>query len=83
MITILDVAKARGVQADAQGCINGAEFDRVGLPIMGGCQVCGATIAAYNSHPGRNGYLIGSCCAAPEDTYSTVQEFEADEGASV
>ncbi|MEE9386107.1 MAG: hypothetical protein V3V08_22065 [Nannocystaceae bacterium] len=77
MITILDVAKARGVHVDDDGTINGAEFERVGLPFLGGCQVCEACIAPYNAHPGRNGYLIGSCCAQPDDTFETVEEFEA------
>ncbi|MEE9383202.1 MAG: hypothetical protein V3V08_07295 [Nannocystaceae bacterium] len=78
MITILDIARARGVQDDGNGAINMGEFERVGLPMLGGCQVCGACIAPYNAHPGRNGFLIGSCCAAPEDTYPTVAAFEAD-----
>lgn len=77
-ITILEVAKARGVKEDDTGTINGAEFERVGLSIMGGCQICEATLGCYNAHPGRNGFWIGTCCARSEDTYATVAEFEAD-----
>ena len=57
-ITVLDVAKARGVQEDSEGCISAAEFERVGLPFMGGCARCGATIAAYNAAPSRVGFLM-------------------------
>lgn len=38
------------------------DFDILDLPMMGGCSGCGASIAAFNSHFGKNGYLIGACC---------------------
>lgn len=74
--TILDIAKARGVEEDENGGINGAEFARVGLPLMGGCQVCNATIAAYNAYPGINGYLVGSCCVEEVEVFETIAAFE-------
>ena len=55
-VTILELAKHRGAE-EVEGSINGAEFEKVGLPIMGGCEICGATIAAYNACPTRTGYL--------------------------
>ena len=76
MITILDIAKHRGVHIDVDGCIAASEFSRVGLPFFGGCQDCGATIAAYNAHPGRNGLLFGSCCAEPGEIYESIETFE-------
>jgi len=82
MITILDIAKARGAK-EHNGALHMGEFDRLGLPMFGGCQVCNASIAAYNAHPGRNGYLIGSCCACPEDTYETVAEYNMAEETAV
>lgn len=56
-ITFLDLAVHRGAkrQEDQTG-INGAEFERVGLQIMGGCEVCGASLAAYNGYPAKSGY---------------------------
>lgn len=56
-VTILELAKHRGAQEQDGGGISGAEFERVGLPIMGGCEVCGATVAAYNACPAKSGYL--------------------------
>lgn len=73
--TILDIAVAWGASEDERGGINGGEFARLGLPIMGGCQVCGATIAAYNAHPGTNGYLVGSCCVAGVEVFETIEDF--------
>ena len=55
-ITILDLARHRGAR-EVDGSINGAEFDRVGLSIMGGCEICHASIAAYNAYPSKSGYL--------------------------
>ncbi len=74
--TILDIAIARGVKKDDNGSINGGEFNRVGLPFMGGCQNCGATIAAYNSYPGTNGLLVGGCCVEMVEVFETVEAFE-------
>lgn len=78
MITILQIAKARGVHVDEHGCIDGAEFERVGLPLMGGCYYCHATIAAYNAYPGRNGYWHCADCINDDAGYQTVAEFEED-----
>lgn len=73
--TISDIAIARGARV-VDGGINGSEFERVGLPMMGGCQGCGASIAAYNAYPGTNGYLVGGCCRGQFDIFETVDEFE-------
>jgi len=74
----MDIAFARGVQKDDRGGVNGAEFHRVGLPILGGCAMCGATIAAYNAAPGRNGYLLClNGCVSEETGFPTVEAFEA------
>lgn len=76
-VTILDVAKARGAREDERGGINGAEFARVGLPIIGGCQFCGATVAAYNACPSQSGYLRCANGCIDNDGFETVAEFEA------
>jgi len=57
MITILDLALHRGAKADEDGSINGSEFEKVGLPLLGGCELCGACIAAYNACPSKSGYF--------------------------
>lgn len=57
-ITIRDLAIHRGAHQN-DGGINGAEFNRVGLAIMGGCIGCGASLAAYNAYPSKEGYW---CC---------------------
>lgn len=52
-VTILDVAKFMG----AKEPFTLGTFEDLELPFFGGCQVCHATIAAYNACPSRNGYL--------------------------
>lgn len=74
MITILDVAKARGVQESEDGSINGSEFERVGLPIMGGC-MCNTTVGCYNAYPSKTGYLGCEDCIGDQG-FETVEEFE-------
>jgi len=70
-ITILDAATAI-LGRPAQ---TGGDFDEAGLEIMGGCQNCGATLAAYNASPSRSGYwkCAGSCIG--DDGFHTVSEF--------
>jgi hypothetical protein len=80
-ITILDVATAQGAQPDAAGGISMAEFDRLGLPFFGGCEVCAASIAAYNACPSRTGYLRCAKGCIGDQGFATVDEFlqfEAD-----
>jgi len=76
MITILEVAKARGISEDKGGLISGAEFDRVGLPMLGGCQSCGACIGPGDAYPSRTGYLQCGDCIYEEIGFETVDEFE-------
>lgn len=75
MITIMDVAESRGVKIDDDGGVRAQEFERVDLPVMGGCCVCGATVSPYNAYPGKNGKLhckddIG------DKGFKAVEEFE-------
>ena len=72
MITILELAQAMGVEATEDGLISMAEFDRLGLPMMGGCQVCQASIAAYNACPTTTGNLSCNNCVGAEG-YATVE----------
>ena len=78
MITLIDVAVGRGAQQAENGSFSGAEFDKVGLPLTGGCQACGAVIAAYNAAPTKTGWL--SCATdacAGDQGFATIAEFEA------
>ncbi len=50
------------------------DFEEAKLPMIGGCLECGATIAAFNAHPTKTGYLMGSCCVTKDVGYDTVQE---------
>jgi hypothetical protein len=74
MITILDVAIARGAKEEAGGYSAG-EFERLGLPFLGGCCRCEATIACYNACPSQTGYLMCKQCIEGHG-FETVQSFE-------
>jgi len=66
-MSFLDIAIALGVKKDEEmGGYNGADLWEHNLPIMSVCVSCGATLAAYNSYPARDGYIY---CAEdhPED----------------
>ena len=41
---------------------NGADYEELGLPMMGGCADCHASIAAFNSYPSKTGYLMCKDC---------------------
>lgn len=77
-ITVLELAKHRGAE-EVDGGINGAEFHRVGLPFMGGCEGCEACIAAYNAYPTKSGYLrCADCVYVAANGYETVEEANRD-----
>lgn len=67
-ITIHDIAEERlklaGNWPGEGAGINGAEYESVGLQIMGGCAGCGAQLAAYNAYPSTNGYWHCRTCLA-------------------
>jgi hypothetical protein len=53
---------------------NGADYEQAGLPMMGGCEHCGASIAAYNAYPSTSGYLRCADCIG-DDGYPTADAF--------
>ncbi len=56
-----------GIGAEEPSGLNGADYAAVGLEILGGCEVCGASIAAYNACPSRSGYWrCANGCIADE-----------------
>jgi hypothetical protein len=74
-ITLLQLAEYRGVEHTQDGGITGGAFMRVGLPMIGGCQRCGATIAAYNASPSKTGYLM---CSGGEDEGGCIDDLGFD-----
>lgn len=78
LMSILDMARAKGAKPDEKGCYNGAELYRVGFDILGGCQHCQATISASNGYPSRTGYwLCADCIGDSTLGFTTLEEFDA------
>jgi hypothetical protein len=73
-ITILELAIFRGAVIDSDGGMQGGEIERVGLPFIGGCQRCGACIAAYNASPSQTGYIMCSAGCIGDVGYETCDE---------
>ena len=72
-VTVLELAEHRlGHRAE-----HGGHFEQAGLPIMGGCQVCEATIAAYNACPSTTGFLRCGDCIGPFG-WETVEQANQD-----
>jgi hypothetical protein len=72
-ITILDYVKSVVGDKDlytAEDCLAS------GVDILGGCQGCHATIAAYNAYPSTSGYWRCADCIG-NDGYATVADFTA------
>ena len=72
-ITILDYVKSVVGDKDlytAEDCLAS------GVDILGGCQRCQATIAAYNAYPSTSGYWRCAGCIG-QDGYATVADFTA------
>lgn len=55
-VTIHELALYRLGLPTSTSELNGAQFEEAGLAILGGCEVCGATLAAYNACPAKTGY---------------------------
>lgn len=73
-VTILEIARELGVESN-DGVVNAAEIMKWGLPFMGGCQHCAATIACYNAAPTSTGMLQCVECADGNGVgYATVDE---------
>lgn len=72
-ITVLQLAIFRGAKEE-NGSMSMGEIERVGLPAMGGCGCCGATVAAYNACPSKRGFLMCASSCISSDGYDTVEE---------
>ena len=86
-VSVLDLAIFRGATAGPDGAYNGEELARVGLDILGGCELCGASISADNGYPTISGYWWCRDCVRtyPPAAWEDVAEadraiFGPDEG---
>lgn len=81
-VTALAVAEARGLKPANDGSgYSGAAFADVGIPMLGGCQNCHATIAAYNAYPSKTGYwLCADCIEGTDLGFNSAEEFENYDG---
>jgi hypothetical protein len=70
-ITILDYVKSQIGEKDSYPA---HDFYSVGVDITGGCEICGATLAAYNAYPSTSGYWRCADCIGT-DGFTTVEEF--------
>ena len=77
-ITILDYVRTVVGDKDfytAEDCLAS------GVDIIGGCQVCAATIAVYNAYPSVSGYWRCADCIG-EDGFATIADFTARRAAT-
>lgn len=56
---------------------SGQDYVDVGLPMLGGCVGCHATIAAYNAYPSRSGYIACAECVG-DAGWDSVEEANRD-----
>ena len=74
MITILELAQHRGLKENESGGFGGQAFYDVGLDIMGGCAVCGASLAAYNACPSKHGVWMCEDICIADDGWTNVKD---------
>lgn len=78
-ITVLDLALAYGAKPDTDGSISGAQFVVRSLPILSGCQECGARLGPGNAYPSKTGYIRCHDCLG-DLGYATTKDFETAKG---
>lgn len=77
-ITILDYVKSVVGEKDQY---TADDFYSNGVDLLGGCERCHATIAAYNAYPATSGYWRCADCIG-DDGYATVTAFKEAEGSN-
>src|SRR5690349_6214214 len=70
-ITIVDYVR---FQLGEQDSYTAEDFYSTGVDIMGGCEGCHATLAAYNAYPSTSGYWRCIHCIGLTG-FSTVEDF--------
>ena len=63
------------------GSMSGQDYFDAGLDIMGGCQVCEASLACYNGYPSKSGYWKCRDCIDGDGWESAVEADTAIFGA--
>lgn len=73
-VTVMQLASHRlGREAT-----NGADYEQAGMAMLGGCELCHASIAAYNACPSKSGYLrCANGCIGP-DGWDDVEQANRD-----
>jgi hypothetical protein len=74
-ITILDYVKSRAGEKDSYSA---ADFHSNGVEMLGGCEICHATIACYNAYPSTSGYWRCADCIG-DIGFATVDDFTRHE----
>ena len=70
MITVLQLAEYRL----SRPAVTGSDFEEAGLPMLGGCEVCHASIAAYNACPSTSGYIRCASGCIGDSGWTSVEE---------
>lgn len=74
-ITMLEVvAQVLGRDLEIESEFSAGDFEQAGRPMLGGCQSCGATIAAYNMFPTRTGFTSCADCLLDGQGFETVED---------
>ena len=71
-ITILEYVKAK---TGDRATYTVEDHRWAGVDILGGCQICAATIASYNAYPSTFGYWRCADCIAG-DGFATVEDYQ-------
>jgi ribosomal protein L37AE/L43A len=74
-ITILDYVKSKAGEKDSY---SGEDFLSHGVEMLGGCEICQATIAAYNAYPSKSGFWRCADCIG-DSGFITIDEFARDQ----
>jgi len=73
-VTSLAIAIHLGAKPTPEGHYTMGSIESVGIPFMGGCVNCEASIACYNAYPSKCGYLMCKDCIGDTNGFDTVEE---------
>lgn len=75
MMTILEIAIAKGAKRNEDGSLGMGEFDALDLPFFAGCEHCEASLGPAQSFPSTSGYIRCKQCITTTG-FTTVEEFD-------
>ncbi len=75
-LSVHDIAVAEGAKPEATGGMRGDQYASRGLPLIAGCEGCGATLAPYNAYPSVSGYTRCSDCIG-DTGFDTIADWHA------